>query len=329
MSISLAKVRGTVVVGLWLALSPADAAAQEPPPGFVRYVLDELNRGSLDIEDPTSRSIQLTETPPGVLLPVDVSRDGVADWLIQWPEEPRFCGTGGCRLSLYVSEGEHFLRVFDRQAWDPEIRTIGDEVRLEASFHHLNCLSAREVCRLAWSWDPVTRSLSERPSADGEAVISGFGEATVDLGDSEGRPVLPSSVPAAVLDRHLAGRRACGPPDEPEEFTVSYPAVASTPDLNGDGGRDWVIEAPSACEGQSPPAYGYEVWVTNGTEEAVRAFVSEPGRWPRFRVDRTPAQLIDGPASLPDAVCETITLEWDVAAGAFRPASSESTPSQP
>lgn len=115
--------------------------------------------------------------------------------------------------------------------------------------HHLNCPSAREVCRLAWAWDTVSGSLTERPSADGEAVISGFGEATVDLGDSEGRPVLPAGIPAAVLDRHLAGRRACGSPDEADDFTVSYPAVASTPDVNGDGKRDWVLEAPSACEG--------------------------------------------------------------------------------
>ena len=129
-----------VFAGLWLALAPASVLAQEPPPGFVWYVLDELNRASFDIEDPTNRPVPLTEPPAGVLMPVDVSRDGVADWLIRWPEDQRFCGTGGCRLSLYVSDGDRYLRVFDRQAWDPDIRTVGDEIRLEASFHHLNCV---------------------------------------------------------------------------------------------------------------------------------------------------------------------------------------------
>lgn len=105
-----------MLVGLWLALSPAGVMAQEPPPGFVWYVVDELNRASFDIEDPTNRPIPLTEPPAGVLMPVDVSRDGVADWLIRWPEDHRSCGTGGCRLSLYVSEGNRYLRVFDRQA---------------------------------------------------------------------------------------------------------------------------------------------------------------------------------------------------------------------
>lgn len=316
-----------VLVGLCLVSSPGAVAAQEPPSGFVWYVLDELNRVSFDIEDPTNRPVRLTEPPPGVLIPVDVSRDGVEDWLIRWPEGGNFCGTGGCRLSLYVSEADHYRRVFDRQAWDMDIRPVGGEVRLEASFHHLNCPSAREVCRLAWAWDTVSGSLTERPSADGEAVISGFGEAPVDLGDSEGRPVLPAGIPAAVLDRHLAGRRACGSPDEADDFTVSYPAVASTPDVNGDGKRDWVLEAPSACE--VFPEYGYEVWVTNETQDATRAFVSAPGRWPRLKVDHAPAQLLDGPACVPGAACETVILEWDGAAGAFRPAPSQGTPSQP
>lgn len=318
-----------VFAGLWLALAPTVVLAQEPPSGFSWYVLDELNRASFDIEDPTNRSPLLTETPPGVLIPVDVSMDGVLDWLIRWPEDQRFCGTGGCRHSLYVSDGDHFMRVFDRQAWDLVIRNIGDEVRLEASFHHLSCSSPREVCRLAWAWDPVARSLSERPNADGEAIVSGFSEETVDLGDSDGRPVLPYNIPAPVVDRHLGGRRACGNPDDPEEFNISYPAVASTPDLNGDGQRDWVIEAPSACKGQAASDYGYEVWVSNGTDGASRAFAAAPGRWPSFQVDRAPAWLLDGPRCLAGGICAAVPLEWNVATGGFRPASPNSSPPRP
>ena len=318
-----------VLAGLWLALAPARVLAQVPPPGFVWYVLDELNRASFDIEDPTNRPVPLTEPPAGVLLPVDVSRDGVADWLIRWPEDQQFCGTGGCRLSLYVSDDNRYLRVFDRQAWDPDIRTIGDEVRLEASFHHLNCLTARNVCRLAWAWDPAARSLSERPSSDGEAVVSGFGEGVVDLGEVDGRPKLPADIPAAVFDRYLAGRRACGNPDDPDAFTVSYPAVASTPDLNGDGQRDWVIEAPSACAEQAAADYGYEVWISDETDGASRAFVAAPGRWPAFQVGRAPARLLDARPCLTGEICDTVPLEWNLAARVFRPASPASLSSRP
>ncbi len=319
MSTSLRQTGGAALAGLWLALSPTPAPAQEPPAGFAWYVLDELNRASFDIDDPTNRPALLTEPPPGVLMPVDVSRDGVQDWLIRWPEANTFCGSGGCRISLYVSDGDGYRRVFDRQAWDPELRVVGDEVRLEASFHHLHCSPAREVCRLAWAWDPAGGRLSERPSSDGEAVIGGFADATVDLGDVDGQPALPDDIPAAVLARRLDGRRACGSPHDAEAFTVAWPAVASTPDLNGDGRRDWVIEAPTACADQPPPDHGYEVWVTDGPEGAARAFVAAPGRWPWIQVDRVPARLLDGAPCL-EGRCETVALDWQGAAGAFRPA---------
>ena len=319
MSTRVRQAGGAALAGLWLALSPLPALAQEPPAGFVWYVLDELNGVSFDIDDPTNRPALLTEPPSGVLMPVDVSRDGVPDWLIRWPQADPFCGTGGCRLTLYVSDGDGYRRMFDRRAWDPELRVVGDEVRLEASFHHLHCSPAREVCRLAWAWDPAAGRLSERPSSDGEAVISSFGDATVDLGDIDGRAVLPDDIPAAVLDRHLDGRRACGSPDDADVFTISWPAVASTPDLNGDGRRDWVIEPPAACADRPAPDYGYEVWVTDGTDGVARAFVAAPGRWPRFQVDRIPARLLDGP-SCPEGNCATVVLDWDAAAGAFRSA---------
>lgn len=314
--------KGAVLGGLWLSLSSAGAFAQEPPPGFVWFVLDELNHTYFDIEDPTNRPAPLTEPPAGVLLPVDVSPDGVTDWLIRWPENQRLCGTGGCRLSLYVSEGGGYLRVFDRQAWDPDVRKVGDEVRLEASFHHLNCLNSREVCRLAWAWDPNARRLSERPSSDGVAVVSGSGW-TVDLGDVDGVSVLPNDIPEAVYHRYLAGRRACGNPDNAEHFTISYPAVTSTPDLNGDGQRDWFVEAPSTCSGQAAADYGYEVWISDEIAGALRAFVGAPDHWPAFQVDRAPARLVDVRSCLAGENCETDVFEWNIATRVFGPTSPE------
>ena len=47
----------------------------------------QLGRFLLNIEDPTKRPVRLTEPPPGVLIPVDVSRDGVEDWLIRLERE--------------------------------------------------------------------------------------------------------------------------------------------------------------------------------------------------------------------------------------------------
>ena len=145
----------------------------------------------------------------------------------------------------------------------------------------------------------------------------------MDLGDVDGIPVLPNDIPQAIYDRYLAGRRACGNPDNAEHFTISYPAVTSTPDLNGDGQRDWFVEAPSTCSGQAAADYGYEVWISDEIAGALRAFVGAPDHWPAFQVDRAPARLIDVRSCLAGENCETDVLEWNIATRVFGPTSPE------
>lgn len=301
---------------------PAQAHVQapEPPPGFAWYVLNQLNSFGFDIDDPTNRPPLVTEVPEGVLVPVDVSKDGVTDWLIQWPDDTQFCGTGGCQRSLYVSDDGGYVRAFDRQAWDLEIRPVASEVRLEASFHHLNCSPQRETCRLAWAWDPNSRRLVERPSSDGVRIIGGFGEAAVDLGDDEdGHPVLPDALPSVLYDLHRAGRRNCPSLDDPNDLNTFFPAVADIPDLNGDGVRDWVIEAPGSCGGQPAADYGYQVWIADGQGGATLAFTSAADRWPRLDVGAAPAVLLDGPACTEGQDCPTVALALDAPSRTLKP----------
>ncbi len=301
--------------------STGAAKAQEPPAGLTWYVLRELNDVYFDISDPTNRPPLITEVPEGVLVPVDVSKDGVADWLIEWPEEGWFCGTGGCQRSLYVSDDGGFVRAFDRQAWDLKIQPASGEVRLEASFHHLNCSPRRDDCRLAWAWDPVLRRMVERPGSDGEHIIGGMGEAAVDLGEKDGQPVLPDDMPQAVYDLHQAGRRACASVDDATDVNVFYPAVNDIPDVNGDGVRDWVIEAPGGCNGDPDPAYGYQVWASDGDGGATVAFIGPRDHWPKLDVATTPAVLLDGPGCGEGETCSAVRLRWDVATRSLRPAS--------
>lgn len=154
-----------------LAACTTTAPAQTAPEGFNWYVLNELNRFYLDIDDPTNRPALVTEVPEGVLVPVEVNGDGQTDWLIQWPDSAQFCGTGGCRRTLYISGGDGgFFRILDLQALELTIRPVGGEVRIEGWLHHLNCEDSRAECRFAWAWDPQARRLVGRASSDGIAA---------------------------------------------------------------------------------------------------------------------------------------------------------------
>ncbi|WP_439472689.1 hypothetical protein [Brevundimonas sp.] len=168
MSAAAALVAGTLAgEGRALAQDAAQSAAQTPPEGFSWYVLNELNGFYLDIEDPTNRPPLITEVPEGVIEPVDLNMDGRTDWLIRWPDSTRFCGTGGCRTTLYICGEDGFVRAFDRQALRFEIKVIDREQRVEATLHTVNCREGREECTRVWVWDAAAKRLRVVASSDG------------------------------------------------------------------------------------------------------------------------------------------------------------------
>ena len=304
-------------------------AAEAPPMGFTWYVLNQLNEFYFDIEDPTNRPPLVTEVPAGVLEPVNINDDGVVDWLINWPDGAPFCGTGGCRRSIYVSDDGGYRRVFDRQAWDLTIGKVAGETRIEASFHHLNCTPQREDCRLAWAWDPKAAALTERPSRDGHHILTSLDGPPLDLGEKDGEPILPDHTPEVLYALFQDGARVCPVADPGEVARTSWPALRSLPDLNGDGVRDWIIDAPVACGPEEPAAYGYQVWVSTPADAAGQgalgqgsgvtlAWTGPVDHWPQLDVGQTPARLIDAPLCDHGEGCPGTPLTWDAAAGVFR-----------
>ncbi|CAN5400418.1 hypothetical protein BH10PSE1_BH10PSE1_21690 [soil metagenome] len=305
----------------------------EPPAGLTWFVLNEINSFYLDREDPTNRPALVTEVPAGVLIPVDINRDGLTDWLINWPDASQFCGTGGCERTLYVSEafapGEvsdvegrprqyGFVRAFDRQGGDLDIREVNGEVRVESSFHHLNCEDTRDDCRLAWGWDPRAGRLVERPSSDGNHIVLSAGQSPIEVFEEKDEG--PDYAPPALSELRTAGRKVCPGGDDPDLTVAAYPSLTNIPDLNGDGVRDWVIGAPPVCDGDSD-GYSFQVWVS--TERgpgphgeggaAVMAYQGAPHRWVNLDVAPTPARLIDAPQCDYGKVCPGVTLRWDEA----------------
>ena len=165
-------IKTVLAAGAALMLSSCAMVGQTgttPPAGLSWYVISQLNDFYNDPEDPTNRPLLLSKPPAGVVSAVDVNGDGVNDWAVRWPDSTQFCGTGGCRYTVYLTHGQNLVRIFDRQTFDGLDFTIVDgEPRFEGSFHHGSCSEQREDCRLAWGLDPATRRLVPRPSANGD-----------------------------------------------------------------------------------------------------------------------------------------------------------------
>lgn len=309
----------TLAAGTLLA-GEGGASAQTPPEGFTWYVLNQLNGFYLDLEDPTNRPPLTTEIPSGVLTAVEVNGDGRADWLIRWPESAQFCGTGGCETSLYISDGEGFVRAFDRQVLRLDIRRVDGEMRLEAWLHDLECSQGQDVCLRAWAWDPAAGRLQERPSSDGISRMTGT--APVDLGEApDGTPNLPQWTPPALEALRVQSRVWCPAVNEPDGHFLRQGTLYDIPDLNGDGLRDWVFAPQSGCE--TPPQSGSQIWVTTGRGPGPHgeggavglAWTSPEDHWIEYEVSERPAVALVVGACETGQDCPGVPLRWNAAEG--------------
>lgn len=313
-----------VLMAAALAAFAAPAKAQDPAPtppdGFTWYVLNELNRFYLDIDDPTNRPTLTTEVPPGVLVPLEINGDGRTDWLINWPESAQFCGTGGCLRSLYISGEEGFTRAFDRQALRFEVKTIDGERRVEAALHHLECSQGQDECLRAWAWDPAAGRLQERASSDGVSRMSGT--SPVDLGEEpDGTPRLPPWTPPQLEQMRFESRVWCPAVNEPDGRYLGQALLYDVPDLTGDGLRDWIYAPEDGCGSQAET--GFEVWVTTGRGPGpygqggavALAFTAAPERWAEYEVSDRPATLLVTAPCEEGTDCAGVPLRWDPRSG--------------
>lgn len=320
MRLGRTRCMAAVLIAGALLAGEGRAVAQTPPDGFVWYVLDELNRFYLDIEDPTNRPPLVTEVPEGVLTAVEINSDGRPDWLIRWPDGAQFCGTGGCATSLYISDGEGFVRAFDRQALSFALRPVEGEVRIETTLHHLNCSDSRFDCRFAWAWNPATGRLDERPSMDGVSRISGA--PAVDPGEEpDGTPKPPDWTPESLAQAWRESRRFCPTLLEPDGYYRNQATLYDIPDVNGDGLRDYIYTPAAGCE--TPPETGFQIWVTTGRGQGPHgeggpislAWTAPLDHWPQYDVARRPATVIQTPTCEQGATCPSVSLRWDAAKG--------------
>lgn len=294
---------GRVAAALAVALlTTAGATLPQDVAEAVQRSLDAMDDGSRPPVTPASLASQVSVSPSG------------DDWVIDYEKTDDFgwCGTGGCTHELWVArEGGHVL-VFSEAVLDWRI-TPGAPAILDIDIHGANCDAiGSEPCLRRFVWNEATGRLEEAVNREGVGYLVGplF------------QPIEPEPDPAAVqteIDRREAVCRAAGGLIDRGD----YPAVSS-PDLNGDGRRDWIIGSRyigcHSAKGDAAPMPAMGVTVIASIDDGWRAVLT---------VEQT-AYVVElregGPArfGLRDEVlcqtrpgCPTRFFTWNAAAGAL------------
>lgn len=313
------------------APSPSIAAESIPPEieAAVQAVLDE-DRDALiaasadDGEDPEVVATQLprTLTNSFMFTPIDLNRDGVSDWRINFYRTTAgFCGTGGCLNQIYVSRpgGGHDL-VFSRQVRQIVMTPATDDQNgiLTLDLHGTACGGTGNMpCPVAYRWNEQARALLP-----------------ISLPETSSRvPVLPSivapgsiPVPAAItasLSRYTALCRK-------ERLPAPVVSADRVPDLDGDGRADWVTGSGALC-GEEPTRapMPITVWLDRA-DGPLRTVDCDEGML-QFDVSGSLPVLVagdrDGTDVGLDDVCKATAFRWNADRGAF--VAYDASPPQP
>ncbi|MBB5747638.1 hypothetical protein [Brevundimonas variabilis] len=277
-------------------------------------VLHEINGANFDRSYPFEQSAPIREVPEGVIIEVNVSDDGVADWLVDYSKSGlNYCGTGGCLKSLFVSDADTgYILAFDDQTLDFAIGDRNDERVIDVSVHRVMCSPFNDDCTYAFAWDPALKRLVERPNRRGETLV----RAPIGVLDPSQRAgsQFPEAAPEALQRLWRDTAKACPAPTDDEGLSVAYATIHSVPDLDGDRVRDWFFQAPAECPGNDT-SYGeqqpYRIYVSRAGQDPELAFTSRAGEQPLYDVASRPAILISNPDCGSDSSCPNIRLKWD------------------
>ncbi|WP_421729136.1 hypothetical protein [Brevundimonas sp.] len=234
------------------------SACATVPADVLRPVTASLTRsdGGLGrISDPAALISQVSVARPNDAWFVDYGKTGDSAW----------CGTGGCRRELYVARGDGYPLVFDHEVLDWRL-TQGATAVLDVELHRANCDAiGSEPCLRRFVWNDVTGRFDEAVNREGFGYLVGplFQPIAPHFDD------YPDIVTAEIERREMLCHTAGGLMDSGEFRAVS------SPDLNGDGRRDWIIGSRyTACRGPSGdthemPDMGVSVIVSVGDRWTV------------------------------------------------------------
>ena len=272
----------------------------------------------------------LPQPPAAMFRKVDINRDGVPDWLVDYERASTvtggLCGTGGCLQQIYVSDPDgSFSLAFAAQAIRVSVKTAGPALPVVlADMHGLYCGgTGSEPCLIAMQWGSAAGRLVPVAQGGGAAMIRPFDV----LADA------PVAAPGAILAKRDADRATCEKAgyilQEAEGESAAYPFL----DINGDAVLDWISEpyctqqdADLAADTQSGepkeiPVLDSAVLVSRGAE-FVSAF-SASGSFMFNLTGAQPALMVSqDDASCPEPeghACGITRYVWNQAAAIFEP----------
>ncbi|WP_426039867.1 hypothetical protein [Brevundimonas sp. DC300-4] len=305
---------------------PLDPDQPSPQASLEWMVLNEINAAYFDRSEPMNRPALVAKVPEGVITPVDISHDGVDDWLVDYTDSGLvYCGTGGCLRSLYVSipEGGYVL-AFNDQSFDFAITTRASETVIDTIVHPVMCRPMNDNCAYSFAWDPDLQRLVERPNSRNETLISSsFG---ILAGPEEDAPQVPESAPSALQARWRQTAAACPSTVSEGSFNIAHAKIDSIPDLDGDGVRDWQYVQANGCDrgnGTIGEATPFMIYLARPGDEVILAFTSQPGEQPVYDISTSPAGLISNPDCEYDQPCRNERLRWDAVLSGFGRAGSD------
>ena len=300
---------------------PAQAKAPGPPKMIRDATATRLDYAvnmpniEADLEE---RAPKWMSTPTAKMFTrIDVNGDGIDDWRVDYEKAPvpsYFCGTGGCRQEIWVSEpGSSWRRVMGVGVRDLKLTRKGGVTRLDLDFHGTACggYGAQE-CPRSYLWDEKAGYFVETAGPVGQTWLWG-GPLTLEP------PNLESEAPPAVLTALERMQMECGKNEggfDPEWN------VTRIPDLDGDGVRDWVVGSEyAACEydmvdaGNTSPPLPVFVIVSAGGGDGLVAY---EGMSLAYGVDMSvkPARLYVVPKAWEACKYEVVCgkpLRWDAA----------------
>ncbi|MDB5438562.1 MAG: hypothetical protein JWM33_989 [Caulobacteraceae bacterium] len=219
--------------------------------------------------------------PAAMFRAVDVSRDGVADWVIDFDKSGQddWCGTGGCLKIVVASRAGRYEEVFNEQALAFSLTSVAGRAQLDIDIHGSNCGGfGSQQCLRRFVWDEAAHAFDEAPNRKGETRLRVLLLQNVQSGAQPAR-----------ADIAAQARRCTAAGGKP---STDAPEAVSTPDLNGDRIRDWIIPPiDCAMPGDKPaPAEANQVMVS--AAGGYRTSLSFPGDEYDIDIGAHPARII-------------------------------------